>query len=838
MTDPERTRRRLKAQTGVARALLSSDSEAEGVQALLRVVCESHGWAVGEYWAPSPEGDVLRLDEQWVDPRSEVEPLVEATPSLTVEAGSGLAGRVWDRDQPIRVADVTCDPDFIRAEPADRAGIQGAFAVPVPLTGSNAVLLFLNDAPADEDPELLDSLAGLGAQLGQFIDRRRAEEGLRESEDRFRTFARTVPDPAFLLGRDGRVLYANDAVRHVFGYEPKELYGESFLRLLPERHHDRHRDGLRRYEAADDGDVAWSSIEIEGLRKDGAEIPVEITYGTFEREHERFFTAVVRDVTDRLMSEDRLRFQAGLLDAVGEAVIATQLDGTILYWNDAAEELYGWSSSEVMGRTVDQITAAEVSPAQAEAIMERLRAGESWTGEFTVEDRSGREFPVRVTDSPFLNEEGEIVGMISTSSEITAQKRDQAAQRFLAEAGRVLAASLDYPTTVRTVARLAVPTLADQCLVQEVGEDQELATVATAADNGDARLYDLEAWATGPGRDRITDVLRRSEAVAAPATESPVVLGDADLEELGINAALCVPLQARGNALGVLTLTRESDYDMRDIRLAAELGRRAALAMDNARLYRNAQEANQAKADFLAVVSHELRTPLNAIGGYADLLESGVTGELSKGQARYVERIKVGASHLAQLIDEILSFARVEARREQLLFRPADLAHVAREAVAVVEPQAEDRGLDLEVEAPEAGPELVTDGDKVRQVLVNLLSNAIKYTESGGVMVTLATAPDGGAELTVSDTGIGIAPEDLDRIFEPFWQAEAPNTRKAGGTGLGLSVTRRLVMLLGGSIDVSSAVEEGSTFTVHLPPTPPDQPRQDIPFGGTEELAP
>ena len=560
---------------------------------------------------------------------------------------------------------------------------------------------------------------------------------------------------------------------------------------------------------------------------------MEITYGTFEKDGERFYTAVARDVTDRLLSEDRLRFQARLLDAVGEAVIATQLDGTILYWNEGAEQLYGWSANEVVGRTIDEITPAEVSRSQAEEIMEQLRKGESWSGEFMVQDRSGREFPVMVSDSPFLDEEGRVVGVIGTSTDISDRKRGEASQRFLAEAGRVLAASLDYQTTVRTVARLAVPTLAESCLVHVVNEEGEPDAVAAVSDESDELLRDLEAWADGPGRTELAAVLRRCEAVAAPASDTPEIVESAELRELEIGAALCVPLRARGNALGVMTLASESGFAESDIRLAAELGRRAALAMDNARLYREAQEANRAKADFLAVVSHELRTPLNAIGGYADLLESGVTGELSEGQARYVERIKLGAGHLAQLIDEILTFARVEARREQLLFRSTDLVRVARDAVAVVEPQAREKGLQLALEAPDPGLELVTDADKVRQVLVNLLSNATKYTEEGSVALTLQRADDGGVRLTVADTGIGIEAENLDKVFEPFWQAESPNTRRAGGTGLGLSVNQRLVTLLGGTIDVESEPGIGSTFTVRLPAEPPrERPSVDRATGG------
>jgi signal transduction histidine kinase len=181
-----------------------------------------------------------------------------------------------------------------------------------------------------------------------------------------------------------------------------------------------------------------------------------------------------------------------------------------------------------------------------------------------------------------------------------------------------------------------------------------------------------------------------------------------------------------------------------------------------------------------------------------------------------VERIKVGAGHLAHLIDEVLSYARVETDRERLQLKEADVAEVAREAAVVLEPDAREKGLPLRVDVPEAGPVLLTDAGKVRQIMVNLLSNAVKYTEEGEVRIRVRPA-EAGVEIQVSDTGIGIQRKALDRIFEPFWQAEAPNTRSVGGTGLGLSVSRRLAGLLEGAIEVASEVGKGSTFTVRLP---------------------
>jgi signal transduction histidine kinase len=286
-----------------------------------------------------------------------------------------------------------------------------------------------------------------------------------------------------------------------------------------------------------------------------------------------------------------------------------------------------------------------------------------------------------------------------------------------------------------------------------------------------------------------------------------------------VSALLAVPLRARGAALGIITFVHTRDgqrYDDAAVDVAEELGRRAGLAIDNARLYREAEEGNRAKADFLAVVSHELRTPLNAIAGYADLLSAGISGDLNEAQGRNVERIKVGAGHLAHLIDEILTYARVEAGRESVRREASDVGTLAREAAVVIEPDATDKGLALEVDAPERGPHLLTDAGKVRQILVNLLSNAVKYTEEGTVRVVVREA-DGGAEVDIDDTGVGIPAEDRERIFDAFWQAESPNTRTVGGTGLGLSVSRRLARLLDGDIRVESEVGVGSTFTVIIP---------------------
>ena len=236
-----------------------------------------------------------------------------------------------------------------------------------------------------------------------------------------------------------------------------------------------------------------------------------------------------------------------------------------------------------------------------------------------------------------------------------------------------------------------------------------------------------------------------------------------------------------------------------------------------------AEQASQAKSDFMATMSHELRTPLNGIIGYADLLDAEVGGPLSEVQHGHLDRLRRSARHLLELIDEVLTFARLEAGHERVHPEWVDLAALIQETAELLEPVAAGRGLDLRVLGTSGPVPAWTDPARVRQVLLNLLSNAIKFTERGEVRLAL-DAERRWARLAVSDTGPGIATEDRERIFDPFTQVDNSRTRRAGGTGLGLSVSRQLATLLGGELTLSSAPGMGSTFTLHLPLTgaPPD----------------
>jgi len=291
--------------------------------------------------------------------------------------------------------------------------------------------------------------------------------------------------------------------------------------------------------------------------------------------------------------------------------------------------------------------------------------------------------------------------------------------------------------------------------------------------------------------------------------------------ELALGPMLVAPLHAHGDTLGVLAVGRAIgarpflDRDVQRLRMLAD---HAALAVHKSLLLQQAQSADRAKGRFLATMSHELRTPLTALAGYNELLADQVIGPMSDPQLDVIERMRSVTTHLSAMIEEILAFTSLEEGRETV--RPSDFLaeDLVRAALAVIEPIAEQKGLRLHVQLPFSSVRMTSDIDKARQILVNLLGNAVKFTDSGAVTLRLSRGARA-VRVDVVDTGIGIAPEELSRLFRPFAQVDTGLTRRHGGTGLGLYISRRLATLLGGHIEVESTLGVGSTFTVVLPLT-------------------
>ena len=434
-------------------------------------------------------------------------------------------------------------------------------------------------------------------------------------------------------------------------------------------------------------------------------------------------------------------------------------------------------------------------------------------------------------------------GFVTHSRDITERRRNEARQRILAQVGSALAGSLELDVILQQLADAMAVELADWCVVDLIDQDaREMWRVAIAhADPGKARLLEDVSKRYPPAYDVPTlasSVVAAGEPQLIAKLSADAIRGVSRSDEhaeallgLGVSSYMGVPLRARDRLVGVISfLSTSRAYDETDLALAGEVADRCAIAVDNIHLFSAekraragaeaaasiAARANKTKSEFLATMSHELRTPLSAIIGYGELLADGITGPINDGQREQLLRIKTSAGHLLGLIDELLTFSRFEAGRETAQYEPVDVSGILDEAYSIAWPLAKARNLTLTATRPNGAPRMVTDRSKLRQILVNLLSNAIKFTDRGEI--ALAARVDGDAMcFEVRDTGIGIAMEDLQRIFDPFWQVEQTHSRRAGGTGLGLSVTRALARLLGGDVAVESTPGIGSRFEVRLP---------------------
>jgi GAF domain-containing protein len=400
----------------------------------------------------------------------------------------------------------------------------------------------------------------------------------------------------------------------------------------------------------------------------------------------------------------------------------------------------------------------------------------------------------------------------------------------LGEVGRAVSSTLDLETVLTTIVSRAVQLSGlDGGVVFEYEEGAEEFVQRVATETGGARA----AARRGARFRKGQGVLGRTAITLEPAQVPDITVPGAyesprrdNLIESGIRAILAVPMVREGQLIGGLVVSRNrpGQFPTETIDLLRTFATQSALAIQNARLYqeiedksRQLEAASRHKSEFLANMSHELRTPLNAVIGFSEVLLQRMFGELNAKQDEYLKDIYASGQHLLSLINDILDLSKVEAGRMELAPAPFHLPSALDNAVTLVKERATRHGITLDQAIDPGLGELVGDERKVKQVLLNVLSNAVKFTPEGGRITLKAGKTDRGVEISVTDTGVGIAPEDQAAIFEEFRQVGHDETRKQEGTGLGLTLAKKFVELHGGRIWVESEVGRGSTFTFTLP---------------------
>lgn len=467
------------------------------------------------------------------------------------------------------------------------------------------------------------------------------------------------------------------------------------------------------------------------------------------------------------------------------------------------------------------------------------------------------------------DDDGKPIRMVGTGQDVTERialeaerttlaAAEEASRRveFLGQATLWLYQSVDFESRLAQLARFVVPTLCDWCAIDILGEDGTFKRLAVA--HSDPRKIEVarefqERYPADPdGPMSRRNVLESGQPVLVrEITDEMIDSGARDpveaslIRALGLTSFITVPLIAREAKLGTLTIVMAESgrrYDERDLEFAMDLGRRAALAIDNARTHeqlrtktveleiRAAQlkKANEAKMEFLAVMSHELRTPLNAINGYTDLMEMGIGGTVSDAQRDYLTRIKKSGKFLLGLINDVLNFARIDAASVSIKREPVQLDTILETSHMLVEPQMKARSIGYRYEALDGTCTALGDSEKIEQVILNLLTNAVKFTDPGGAITLSCESRGDRARISVADTGRGIPASKLESVFDPFVQLDrgaSPDSQQ--GVGLGLAISRALARAMGGELTAESEVGKGSLFTLDLQLLPASQPSHD-----------
>jgi PAS domain S-box-containing protein len=535
----------------------------------------------------------------------------------------------------------------------------------------------------------------------------------------------------------------------------------------------------------------------------------------------------------QLPDDVRFRHLARVVDSSDDAIISKNLDGIITSWNLAAERMFGYTADDAIGQSIRIIIPAD-RQSEEDMVLARIRSGQSVTHFETIRQRKDRsQVRISLTVSPIYDDAGRVIGAskiardISEQTRLLAMTREYAANtEKLGEVGATVASTLDRDVILQKVTDIATELTHAQFGAffynvsdPDSGNAYMLYTLSGASREGFAQFPRpratllFEPTFRGEGAVRLDDVTKDARyGTSAPHFGMPAW-------HLPIRSYLAVPVKGvGGSVLGGLFFGHPEAgvFTEQHERLALGVATWASVALENARLYADAQAANRIKDEFLAVLSHELRTPLNAIVGYSRLLRGGILPP--EKAARGLETLERNATWLTQIVEDVLDVSRIVAGKIRLDVQAVELPLIVDNAVATTQPAADAKGVRVQTMIdPTVGP-VSGDPGRLQQVVWNLVSNAVKFTPRDGCVQVRLERVSSHVEIVVSDTGIGMRSDFLPYVFERFRQAEGGTTRAAGGLGLGLAIVRHIVEMHGGTVEASSAGEgKGSTFRVRLP---------------------
>lgn len=614
---------------------------------------------------------------------------------------------------------------------------------------------------------------------------------MRRNETRMRATLDTAVDGILTIDAHGTIRAANPAVERLFGWTRQELVGRNIKMLMPEPHRAQHDGYLSRYKQTGEARIIGVGRDVEGVRKDGSLLPIRLAIGKADLPEETLYVGFITDLSERRSMERALRAseqQYRLLIRNIPGVVFSCIDDanwTMRYISDAVETLTGYPAQDFIDGRIHfgQLIHLDDRERIARDVHEALADGTHYVVEYRLIHRDGRE--------RWLWESG---GGVPTSAGSTGR-----IDGVIVDNTEARLRNAEFAGTVAAISRamLVVEYDMNGTIISTNRNFQSLSGYTEAELIGQHhRIFCMPEVQSLPAYATLWERLGRGEIVGGEYRYL-----NKQGEELWIRTTLNPILDADGKPFKVF-------------QLGDDVTGRKRMEDDLRQAKARAEAAAEAKTTFLANMSHEIRTPMNSIIGFTDLL---LDTPLEPQQRRHLSTVRHSAHSLLGLLNDILDTAKLERGSVELESLDFSLHALCTLVCASLELTARAKGLELILDYdPALGAYFVGDSLRVQQVLTNLIGNAVKFTEKGQVRLEACRSNDD-VHLTVRDTGIGIAADRLERIFEPFAQADASVTRRFGGTGLGTTIVRQLVERMGGRIEVESSPGEGSAFHVYLP---------------------